>query len=166
VAVFDGGVPSSRSGRGGDIIMLNGYSERAGGNIGSHTESEEDLLSVSTHNNHKNLEKNFEESHSNNIMDSFQYQNGTVDIASKEIVDRVRSVDSARLYSTPEKLVLAEPMFAGVSRVHVGGVPFEAPPTGNSWMGNFPRGSKLVTIPRGDKGFGFILVEKKVRGVE
>ena len=170
--MFNGGVASSMPGRDvsgrntAETIIHNGYSERSEVNIGSNTESEEDLLSVSVH-NHKNLEQSFKYSRTSdrNIMDSFQYRNGNGEVSSGEVVGRVRTVDvSTQSFSTPEKLVLVEPASTGVSRVHPGGVSSEAPlSTGSSWMAKFPRGSKMVTVPRGDKGFGFILVEKKVR---
>ena len=91
-------------------------------------------------------------------MDSFPYhQNGISDLAEGEKVGRVRTMDGARSFQTPEKLIL-EP--AEEVRVHPSCVPDSH--AGSAWIARFPRGSRTVTVPRGDKGFGFIMVEKKV----
>ena len=132
--------------------------------IGSHTESEEDLLAKSeVHKNHKNLEKSFRYSQSlsngttQKIMDSFLYQNGNIELPSAGCIGRVRSVLSARSFATPEKLILEpEPD----SRIHLESVAGALASSGRAKT--FPQGSRTVTIPRGDKGFGFIMVEKKV----
>lgn len=127
--------------------------------IGSFTESQEDLLSKSSHRNQKNLEKTFRylKSHSSNksrnIMDSFSHQNGTSGPPPGEKAGRVRTEAGSRSFARPEKLIL-EPDVEGVGT--------RAPPT-ISWTRKFPYGSRTVTIPRGDRGFGFIMLEKKVR---
>ena len=68
----------------------------------------------------------------------------------KERVERVRSMVAPRSYATPEKLILDAEEVNGVDPV-------------NEWMSeHFPAGSSMVTVPRGDKGFGIIMVEGKV----
>lgn len=131
-----------------------------GGNIGGGSSSSnnrhlnsENSFSESTRRNHKNADKakyHYESSNnSRSIMASFQYQNGTVDAPISEKVDCVRTIIDPHSFSTPEKLIL-EPDI----RVH--------PVVMSSWMEKFPQGARTVTVPRGDKGFGFIMVEKKV----
>lgn len=166
-------------------VAPNGYNSSHSRTIaGSDTESREDLHAVtlssssaaSKQRNIRNLEKNFRYHHQqqrhahpqqlsnnnnnnpsrNNIKDSFQYQNGTTTITDlpydSQQVDCMRSMLGPRSYSTPEKLVLNSDSTPATS----GG-------DGGNWRDRFPRGSKAVTIPRGDKGFGFIMVEKRVR---
>ena len=68
----------------------------------------------------------------------------------KERVERVRSMIAPRSYATPEKLILEAEEVNGVEPM-------------SEWMAkHFPAGSSLVTVPRGDKGFGIIMVEGKV----
>ena len=73
-------------------------------------------------------------------------------IVPKQRVERVLSLVAPTSYSTPEKLILR----AEGSR--------SKGSTYDKWMeSHFPAGSQTVTIPRGDKGFGIIMVEGKVR---
>lgn len=144
--------------RDGGNVVMNGYSVREHGNIGSNTESQEDLLAeMSSHRNHKNLKKNigYLESQSlsdesRNIMDSYPYQNGMDEFPSSS----EGCVGAAQSFATPEKLIL-EPDLDIRAQTSYG--------VASSWMSQFPQGSRTVTVPRGDKGFGFIMVEKKVR---
>ena len=149
-----------------ESTVLNMYTSKSRGGIGSYTESQEDLLAESSQENQKNLKKNFiyKKSHSVNesrvIMDSFPYQNGLVEVPNRERTGRVGSVVGVRSFATPEKLILeAESPDA---RVYPSRRITEVPPSSANWTGMFPHGSRTVTIPRGDKGFGFIMVENKV----
>ncbi len=71
----------------------------------------------------------------------------------KERVERVHSLVGPRSFATPEKLILH-------SEDGVGSADDE-------WMlSRYPRGSHTITIQRGDKGFGIMMVEGKVREAE
>lgn len=73
----------------------------------------------------------------------------------KDRVERVHSLVGPRSFATPEKLVLQ----SGSEEVGVRAEDSE-------WISSqFPKGSRNVIIQRGDKGFGIIMVEGKVRGI-
>lgn len=134
--------------------------------IGSNTESQEDLLedtriqrslkerlkyhelsneSEITILNSYELKDDAEE---RTILESLGSQTNGFSV--NERVERVQSMVAPRSYATPEKIILHD---------------IEEPDadSNNEWMeANFPAGSRSVTIPRGDKGFGIILVEEKV----
>ena len=165
--VTQNSVPTQQGGRVDGVDagnVLNGHSGRSAGGRGKgHTGSNisssnnrhlnsENSLFESARRNHKNADKaKYHGNDSHSIMASFQYQNGTADAPIGEQVGCVRTTVDPHSFTTPEKLIL-EP---GI-RVHPAAV------ATSSWMDKFPRGARTVTIPRGDKGFGFIMVEKKV----
>lgn len=138
--------------------------------IGSNTESQEDLLEDAR--NQKNLKEILKyQDLSNgsvaNILNSYKHKgvgqktvlglgvenNGLSAPVIKERVERVHSTVAPRSYTAPEKLVL----HAKESDADSDSAVYE------EWMKiHFPVGSKSVTVPRGDKGFGIIIKEGKV----
>ena len=70
----------------------------------------------------------------------------------KERVEKVRSLVAPRSFTTPEKLVVSS-----------GDDYLNCDNTEDRWLKErFPPEAKLVTVPRGDKGFGLIMVEENV----
>ena len=138
--------------------------------IGSNTESQEDLLEdVRNQKNLKEMLKYRELSKASvaNIINSYELRgveektlpglrvetNGISAPVIKERLERVHSTVAPHSYTAPEKLVLhaKESDMGNDSAVH------------EEWMKiHFPAGSKSVTVPRGDKGFGIIMTEGKV----
>lgn len=154
--------------------VLNGLSHS---NIGSNTESQEDLLKETSWRNSENLQY---ERHGSKftIMDSCTFQNGresgnvtpqmgltSVDPSSKEKIGTVKSVIDSSSFHKPEKLLLDSWNHNNHVRVHPSCHTSDVPHPGRWTEKQFPQGSRTVTIPRGDKGFGFIMVEQKVRCV-
>lgn len=133
-------------------LLINDSPVRARRNIGSNTESQEDLLQDSRNTRNKQHDKFILEEHKQNGSTTHQSQtNGDVKNSRKsarrtgkeQIVERVHSIVGPRSFKTPEKFLLE--------------------PDDSSWLeANFPLDAETVTIPRGDKGFGFIMVEEKV----
>jgi len=137
--------------------------------IGSNTESQEDLLEDAR--NQKNLKEilKFQDLSNGsvaNILNSYKHKgvgqktvlglgvenNGLSAPVIKERVERVHSTVAPRSYTAPEKLVL----HAKESDTDSDSAVYE------EWMKiHFPAGSKSVTVPRGDKGFGIIIKEGK-----
>ena len=151
-------------------------------NIGSNTESQEDLFEETVR-NRRNRRDNFKQKSMSkerviSLINAFENEgcpsgsrySPEIDrsIASKDSaavaphkdrVERVHSLVAARSFATPEKLVLHNAA-AAVN----GTSDFVKDPSYNDWVAaHFPTGSYTVTIPRGNKGFGLIMVEGKVR---
>lgn len=120
-------------------------------NIGSNTESQEDLLQESQNSTNQ---QDFEE-HKHG-SDNFKLQRDDDDNKKRfskksgrgRMVDRVHSIIAPQSFKTPEKF-LVEPVDTEINN--------------SSWLeANFPLSAETVTIQRGEKGFGFIMVEEKV----
>ena len=156
--------------------LSNSFPPLSHDNIGSSTESQEDLLKE---NSWRNLENLQQESHNSKvtIMDSCPFQNRcengnrkpnrkpmSMDIP-KERTGSVKSVlESPLSFPKPEKLVLDPWYYDNHVRVHPSRHVIEVPqPIGWTEKQQFPPGSRTVTVPRGEKGFGFIMVEQKAR---
>ena len=156
----------SHSQGGLDRIVLDESPPRNRRNIGSNTESQEDLLE-----DRRNNRRNFRErlritdlASREDIINSYEQcqevhvdgmserQSVTLRLTSgKERVERVRSLHAPRSFNTPEKLIVGSPDYLSSDK------------TDSEWLNaKFPPGAKLVTVPRGDKGFGFIMVEGNV----
>lgn len=129
--------------------------------IGSNTESQEDLLE-DTRITLKERLKYHELSNESEItiLNSYELKDDaeertilgsqTNGFSVNERVERVQSMVAPRSCATPEKIILHDIEEPDVD-------------SNNEWMdAHFPTGSRSVTIPRGDKGFGIIMVEEKV----
>ena len=141
-----------------DRIILDESPPRNRRNIGSNTESQEDLLE-DRRNNRRNFRerlRNTDLASREDIINSYEHEIDGQDerrsyTLGRERVERVRSLLGPRSFNTPEKLIVE-------SSDHLNG-----DRTNSAWLkANFPPEAKLVTIPRGDKGFGFIMVEGNV----
>lgn len=80
-----------------------------------------------------------------------------------ERVGTVKSVLDSSSFPKPEKLILGPWSQDNQVRVHPSNHVIKIPqPVG--WTEKaFPAGSRTVTVPRGDKGFGFIMMEHEVQ---
>lgn len=131
-------------------LLINASPVRARRNIGSNTESQEDLLEDTRN---KRNSDNIEQKH-NSISTQLIGNYGTNSSkrysrksGGEKIVDRVHSIVAPRSFKTPERFLL-EP---------------DGELNSSSWLkANFPLNAETVTIPRGERGFGFIMVEEKV----
>ena len=139
--------------------MLDESPPRNRRNIGSNTESQEDLLE-DRRNNRRNFRerlRNTDLASREDMINSYEQetdgvterQSHTLSLTNgKERVERVRSLLAPRSFNTPEKLVIESSDYLS---------------NDSEWLkAKFPPGAKLVTVPRGDKGFGFIMVEGNV----
>ena len=152
----------SHSQSGLDRIMLEESPPRNRRNIGSNTESQEDLLEE-RRNNRRNFQERLKSTDltSRDVYlqetDENERQTYMLGLTSgKERVERVHSLLAPRSFTTPEKLIVHST------------ADHDYPNYGNNadseWLKEkFPPGAKLVTVPREDKGFGFIIVEGNVR---
>lgn len=138
-----------------DRIILDESPPRNRRNIGSNTESQEDLLE-DRRNNRRNFRerlRNTDLASREDIINSYEQEIDGQDerrshTLGRERVERVRSLLAPRSFNTPEKLIVE-------SSDHLN--------NDSAWLkAKFPPEAKLVTIPRGDKGFGFIMVEGNV----
>ncbi len=154
----------SHSQGGLDRIVLDESPPRNRRNIGSNTESQEDLLE-DRRNNRRNFRerlRNTDLASREDIINSYEQcqevdgmneiQSVTLRLPSrKDRVERVRSLHAPHSFNTPEKLIIDSPDYLSSDK------------TDSEWLSTkFPPGAKLVTVPRGDKGFGFIMVEGNV----
>lgn len=150
-------------------LHIDGSSVRARRIIGSNTESQEDLLQE-TKNNQRNSthiiserieHQEFSDTIIPNSHHSFLQKvpeiNGDIRLSKvktrvsgrDKVVERVHSMMAPRSFDTPEKFLLE---------------PQETDTNNQSWLrSHFPPNAKTVTVPRGDKGFGLIMVEVKVK---
>lgn len=149
----------SHSQSGLDRIVLDESPPRNRRNIGSNTESQEDLLE-DRRNNRRNFRerlRNTDLASREDIINSYEQEMDGVDerqsvtlrlTSGKDRVERVCSLHAPRSFNTPEKLIIDSPDYLS---------------SDSEWLKTkFPPGAKLVTVPRGDKGFGFIMVEGNV----
>ena len=137
-------------------LLINDSPVRVRRNIGSNTESQEDLLQDSRNTRNKHHDDYILEEHkpkgstthkSQTNGDAKNSRTSARRSGKEQVVERVHSIVGPRSFKTPEKFLLE--------------------PDDSSWLEtNFPLDAETVTIPRGDKGFGFIMVEEKVRGVD
>lgn len=155
---------------------INSSPIRARRNIGSNTESQEDLLE-DTRNNNRNSKHitserlKYEELEDTVITGNHPHTSYTQTVISlddnekqsdlpsssrlqmrvsgrEQVVERVHSMITPRSFKTPEKFLLE---------------PEEGDTSNQSWLeSHFPPNVETMTIPRGDKGFGLIMVEAKV----
>lgn len=129
-------------------LLINASPVRARRNIGSNTESQEDLLQDTR--NQRNSEQKHNSS-STQLIGNYGTNSSKRRYSRKsggeKIVDRVHSIIAPRSFKTPERFLL-EP---------------DGELNTSSWLeANFPLNAETVTIPRGERGFGFIMVEEKV----
>lgn len=152
----------SHSQSGLDRIVLDESPPRNRRNIGSNTESQEDLLE-DRRNNRRNFRerlRNTDLASREDIINSYEQEIDGVNeresvtlrlTSRKDRIERVRSLLAPRSFNTPEKLVIDSSDYPSSDK------------TDSEWLkAKFPPGAKLVTVPRGDKGFGFIMVEGNV----
>ena len=129
--------------------------------IGSNTESQEDLLEDKR--NRRNVKRQELEQSSDSltpVVTDSPENSGTrqfiaiVDGVGKGRVERVRSLVGPKSCKTPEKLVLE----ADISQTQGEGC--------TDWMAeHFPPGARTVNLQRGNHGFGFTIIEGKVSTV-
>ena len=157
----------SHSQSGLDRITLDESPPRNRRNIGSNTESQEDLLEE-TRNNRLNFRQRLRDTDitsRQDVISSYEVETDenierqTVLRSStgggKERVEKVRSLVAPRSFQTPEKLV-----------VHSTDDYLNCDNAEDRWLKErFPPEAKIVTVPRGDKGFGLIMVEENVSSV-
>ena len=143
--------------------LINSSQIRARRNIGSNTESQEDLLEDTRNNNKNSKHITSERLKYEELEDTVITGNPHSSYSEKpsssskirirgsgrdQVVERVHSMITPRSFKTPEKFLLE---------------PDEADTSNQSWLeSHFPPNAETVTIPRGDKGFGLIMVEAKV----
>ena len=152
----------SHSQSGLDRIVLDESPPRNRRNIGSNTESQEDLLE-DRRNNRRNFRerlRNTDLASREDIINSYEQeidgederQPFTLRLTNrKDRVERVRSLHAPRSFNTPEKLIIDSPDYLSSDK------------TDSEWLkAKFPPEARMVTVPRGDKGFGFIMVEENV----
>ena len=165
-----GGIRSqkgSHSQSGLDRIALDESPPRNRRNIGSNTESQEDLLEERRKNRHNFRQrlKDTDLALRQDVINSYEQENDEQTEAAthrqgltsgKERVERVRSLVAPSSFNVPEKLIIqSSDDYLSSSK------------TERDWLKDrFPPGTKLVTVPRGDKGFGFIMVEGNVSVVD
>lgn len=134
-------------------LLINDSPIRVRRNIGSNTESQEDLLQDSKNKSNSGV---FERKKNNpkpqKAGDEINnYERKLRKSGREKKVDRVHSIIAPRSHKTPEKFLL-DPADENDSAM-----------ANASWLeANFPLDAKTVTIPRGEKGFGFFMVEEKV----
>lgn len=146
-----------------DRIALDESPPRNRRNIGSNTESQEDLLEERRKNRHNFRQRlkdtdlalrqdviNSNEQEPDEHNETAAHRQGLT--GGKERIERVRSLVAPSSFSVPEKLIIqSSDDYLSSSE------------TEKDWLKErFPLGTKLVTVPRGDKGFGFIMVEGNV----
>ena len=143
--------------------------------IGSSTESQEDLLTVSWRNleNSQQLRQQYSKSPKPNSSSSSPIQkrklrskskqnSGTSNVANKPSSrsrkgEVVRKMSGSPLISREEQSVEGH---GNCVSIHPTTRHNEVPQP-RSWSdNNFPHGVRVVTIPRGDRGFGLVLVQK------
>ena len=154
----------SHSQSGLDRITLDESPPRNRRNIGSNTESQEDLLEERRNNRH-NFRQRLKDTEliSQDMITSYEqktdeqnerqpYMRSTS--GGKERIEKVRSLVAPRSFTTPEKLVVhstENDNYLNCENME------------KEWLKEkFPPEAKLVTVPRGDKGFGFMMVEGNV----
>jgi len=134
----------------------------------SSTESQEDLLTVSW----RNLENSQQMRRSSRspALDSSQSRKGR--LRKTEQVGPVRTdrspaaVTKTESTSSKEKRAFEGRRQENHVRVYPSPGHNEVPQPGG-WLENqWPQGARTVTIPRGDKGFGLLVAEKKVSSIE
>lgn len=160
----------SHSQSGLDRITLDESPPRNRRNIGSNTESQEDLLEE-RRNNRYNFRQRLKDTELISRQDIINSYEQTTEeqverqpclrdsTGSKERIEKVRSLIAPRSFTTPEKLIVQSPDHNNDNYLNCENSEKE-------WLKEkFPPEAKLVTVPRGDKGFGFIMVEGNVRSI-
>ncbi len=135
-------------------LLISDSPVRARRNLGSNTESQEDLLEDSKNrSNSGRFEQTKSDTKSGKAVEEIKgYKRQSRKSGREKMVDRVHSIIAPRSHKTPEKFLL-DPAGKDDSA------------TANAlWLeANFPSDAKTVIVPRGEKGFGFFMVEEKVQ---